>query len=485
MVTRTRVAAVVMIPLAILLGILGGHYWHVTHTPQAVTLADQPASPAQGQPSTPSTSATSLPPTPTAPVQPTEQAKRDAGPVVAALPKPEPTKPEAKNSEPTKPAAAASDAKTPTFDIVRVEPKGDTVVAGKGAPDAKVALLSGGKVVGEATSDANGQFVILPERLAPGDHALTLRQTPNGQPASESKQSVAVSVPQPSQAKSKVVVALAEPGKATKLLSPPPGAASGSPLAAPGGKVVIRSAELENGSGLYVSGAAQAGTSVHVYLNDSHIADVVAGADGAWSVRVKHGLTGGHYAVRADAAAPSGKVASRAEVPFDVPSVMAEAATPRAAPSAAMPSSPALRSSPPAASSSPPAAAAPHAAETQPGAATPPAAAAPHAAEAQPGSAAPPAASQPQTAETQPSPSAPSAADATRPTAAAPGASGADAVIETVATARVTAGDNLWNISRTRLGEGMRYTQIYAANSDQIRDPNLIYPGQVFVVPSR
>ncbi|MCX8255873.1 MAG: LysM peptidoglycan-binding domain-containing protein, partial [Beijerinckiaceae bacterium] len=74
---------------------------------------------------------------------------------------------------------------------------------------------------------------------------------------------------------------------------------------------------------------------------------------------------------------------------------------------------------------------------------------------------------------------------AAHPTAAAPGASGADAVIETVATARVTAGDNLWNISRTRLGEGMRYTQIYAANSDQIRDPNLIYPGQVFVVPSR
>jgi cell division protein FtsN len=91
-VTRTRVAAVVMIPLAILLGILGGHYWHATHTPQAVTLADQSASPAPGQPSTPSTPAT---PTPAAPAQPTEQAKRDPGPVVAALPKLDATKPEA------------------------------------------------------------------------------------------------------------------------------------------------------------------------------------------------------------------------------------------------------------------------------------------------------------------------------------------------------------------------------------------------------
>jgi nucleoid-associated protein YgaU len=29
----------------------------------------------------------------------------------------------------------------------------------------------------------------------------------------------------------------------------------------------------------------------------------------------------------------------------------------------------------------------------------------------------------------------------------------------------------------------MRYRQIYAANSSQIRNPSLIYPGQIFVVP--
>jgi nucleoid-associated protein YgaU len=41
----------------------------------------------------------------------------------------------------------------------------------------------------------------------------------------------------------------------------------------------------------------------------------------------------------------------------------------------------------------------------------------------------------------------------------------------------------LWNISSKFYGEGLRYTVIYQANSGQIRDPNLIYPGQVFVVP--
>lgn len=44
-------------------------------------------------------------------------------------------------------------------------------------------------------------------------------------------------------------------------------------------------------------------------------------------------------------------------------------------------------------------------------------------------------------------------------------------------------GDNLWTIARRVYGEGMRYTQIYDANLDQIRDPDLIYPGQVFDLP--
>jgi len=44
-------------------------------------------------------------------------------------------------------------------------------------------------------------------------------------------------------------------------------------------------------------------------------------------------------------------------------------------------------------------------------------------------------------------------------------------------------GDNLWRISRRLYGDGVRYTTIYQANQDQIRDPDLIYPGQVFLTP--
>jgi nucleoid-associated protein YgaU len=47
----------------------------------------------------------------------------------------------------------------------------------------------------------------------------------------------------------------------------------------------------------------------------------------------------------------------------------------------------------------------------------------------------------------------------------------------------VVRGDNLWNIARAHYGEGLRYTVIFEANKSQIRDPDLIYPGQIFSLP--
>ena len=45
-------------------------------------------------------------------------------------------------------------------------------------------------------------------------------------------------------------------------------------------------------------------------------------------------------------------------------------------------------------------------------------------------------------------------------------------------------GNNLWVIARKIYGEGTLFTQIFEANSNQIADPDLIYPGQIFVLPS-
>ena len=44
-------------------------------------------------------------------------------------------------------------------------------------------------------------------------------------------------------------------------------------------------------------------------------------------------------------------------------------------------------------------------------------------------------------------------------------------------------GNNLWQISRVIYGKGRQYTVIYDANKEQIRDPDRIYPGQIFETP--
>jgi nucleoid-associated protein YgaU len=47
----------------------------------------------------------------------------------------------------------------------------------------------------------------------------------------------------------------------------------------------------------------------------------------------------------------------------------------------------------------------------------------------------------------------------------------------------VQPGGNLWTIAKRTYGRGLQYRVIYRANTDQISDPDLIYPGQVFVLP--
>lgn len=48
----------------------------------------------------------------------------------------------------------------------------------------------------------------------------------------------------------------------------------------------------------------------------------------------------------------------------------------------------------------------------------------------------------------------------------------------------VQTGNTLWGISRRAYGEGTLYVRVFEANRTRIRDPDLIYPGQVFTVPN-
>ncbi len=44
-------------------------------------------------------------------------------------------------------------------------------------------------------------------------------------------------------------------------------------------------------------------------------------------------------------------------------------------------------------------------------------------------------------------------------------------------------GDTLWAVAKKYLGDGARYTEIFEANREVIKDPDLIYPGQKIRIP--
>src|SRR5258708_6857283 len=76
----------------------------------------------------------------------------------------------------------------PAFDIARIEPTGEAVIAGRATPGATVELLRNGELHDRAV----GQFVMVPPRFPSGTYDLTLRsKQPDGKQAT-SKQSVAV-----------------------------------------------------------------------------------------------------------------------------------------------------------------------------------------------------------------------------------------------------------------------------------------------------
>jgi nucleoid-associated protein YgaU len=288
------------------------------------------------------------------------------------------------------PGAVLAAAVKPTFDVVSVEPTGDTVVAGRAAPNVKVALLDSGKRLAETTSDAQGQFVMIPSPLPPGDHSLTLSSGAGG--AAETSISVPVSVAAPPP---KVAAAPAAEG------SQAPSSAAPLPAPTAGADVAIQSVEANADGGLTAKGVAQPNATVRLYVGGAYVGDARTKADGRWSLTIEHGMSPGAYVVRADEIEPGdAKVVARAEASFNVPALAA-------------PEKPV------------------------------------------------------------------SAASAQPPTASSP----SDVVVNTIQIDHVERGQTLWGISQKFYGDGSRYAIIFAANSGQIRNPNLIYPGQNFIVP--
>jgi nucleoid-associated protein YgaU len=94
-------------------------------------------------------------------------------PAVAAAPQPAAPEPAAQSA--ARPAEPPAEPVAPSFDIVRVEPSGETVIAGRATPGAEVTVLDHGEALGTVTADEAGEWVLLPEEpLSPGSHELGL-----------------------------------------------------------------------------------------------------------------------------------------------------------------------------------------------------------------------------------------------------------------------------------------------------------------------
>jgi len=347
-------------------------------------------------------------------------------------------------AKPAEPDAA----QVPRFDIVRVEPNGDAVVAGRGAPEAVIEMLVDGKAVARAKADANGQFALVPPALPAGSSALRLRMTTKDGRAADSRQSVAVDVA-PGRDR-QPLVALTAPDAATVVLSQPGAAEPAKGAVAQAGKAPgtaasdekgqaaqIASVDVQDNGRLFVTATGIPGAKLQLYLNDTLIAPGSVGPDGRASFTIGRGIKPGQYQVRIDQIDPrTGKVAARAEVPLAVPEPTRVAAGEGGG------REPVTKST------------------LGGGPGTPR-----------------PRADNPGAAET------PSALSQNSPGASGPARAGAVFVPE-ITTAKITRGDNLWRISQRTYGRGERYTVIYDANQGQIRDPDRIYPGQIFILPT-
>ncbi|MBF2052449.1 MAG: LysM peptidoglycan-binding domain-containing protein [Candidatus Sericytochromatia bacterium] len=80
----------------------------------------------------------------------------------------------------------------------------------------------------------------------------------------------------------------------------------------------------------------------------------------------------------------------------------------------------------------------------------------------------------------------PSAAAPQQPAAASPAPSALSAGDQTSFTSyTVKKGDSLWSIAGAQLGDNNQWPVLFALNKSQIKNPDLIYPGQVLTVPSK
>lgn len=247
-----------------------------------------------------------------------------------------------KPAEPGTQADSKSDSKptaVPSFDVVRIEPTGEGVIAGRAEPGWTIAVESGGNKIAETKVDEEGAWsIVLDKPLSQGDHSLTLRATsPDGTQGVTGQQPVNVAVGKPSEAA--VAQKDGEPAKeaAPEASAPEQQAAAPEPQAVPGqpepvvpdenappperpkppvkiGKLDYQDTGADSGK-ISLSGVGDPNIRVLLFFDEQPLGEVVIGSDGTWALEVEKKLGDGEHTIRADTYDDkTGMVAGRASV---------------------------------------------------------------------------------------------------------------------------------------------------------------------------
>ncbi|HCX14630.1 MAG TPA: hypothetical protein DGZ24_04875 [Rhodospirillaceae bacterium] len=258
----------------------------------------------------------------------------------------------------------------PLFDVVRIDPEGNMVMAGRSQPGAAVIILDGDKEIGRVTADTRGEWVFIPtEKVLPGTREYALRARGSNGDELASRNVVVMSVPE--RDGEILIVEQSRDGGRSRILQGP-GAPEGM------GTLTVDAIDYSADGRFNITGKADPGSTVQAYLDNEFVGRAVTDENRIWELSPESLAGAGDHVIRADQIGANNNVMARVEIPFTLD---------------------------------------PNQAEMPPGSVT------------------------------------------------------------------VVKGNSLWRIARRVYGAGTMYTLIYEANIDQIKNEDLIYPGQVFSLP--
>ncbi len=195
---------------------------------------------------------------------------------------------------PPQAAAPAPPPPPPPVDVVRDDPSGNTVIAGRAAPGAEVTIRSGAKIIGTVTADPSGAFALAPDTPLPaGAQQLTLSEALPGGKTIAGPASASVDVP-------------ASPNtQSLTVLSGPNGSQVLSGQGPAAGTLGIGTVDYDANGHAIFSGTAKPGDHVSLMLDNAKIGDAVAGADGHWQLHASVPQTNGTLRVTDGALPPA------------------------------------------------------------------------------------------------------------------------------------------------------------------------------------